>query len=288
MSFRNRGDYDSDASDYEYGRTDIANIDVEYRVAIINGERQRVRRSDCEKNVLNDIIKTDGMVRGLVDTSQLHKIIEEQRACKKQGKPYRQETQEQRLVAQIQNSFRCLQYTEAHNIYSYEQIIDLYTSCKSKYDATIDNFEKAEKAIAQLKDVLNIPRLLTELREKMEANKNNVEYIIEEYSSDKRTSESMEKMMSKFKIDTEQGRADLSRKVSEFETAQNRNREYMKTIVFQMTELENCIRTFDRIDSAHGARNTEAMKRFDGIVMRGSAASDVNRAKEQRSTKDNR
>ncbi|MBD5403025.1 hypothetical protein HDR58_09580 [bacterium] len=39
----------------------------------------------------------------------------------------------------------------------------------------------------------------------------------------------------------------------------------MADILMQMAELENCIRTFDRIDSEHGNKNSNAMEIFKKI-----------------------
>lgn len=250
---------------YEYGKTDLSQIDDYYKTIFHDGGYTTVERTDAEKKVISDIRIKDREVRGLIDVSHLHKIIAEQNARKREGKAPLSETREQKLVAQIQSSFRCLQYSEQHNIYSYKQIIDLYSASKGKYDAVIDNFAKAENAIAQFKTVLGIPNKLSDLLRKIDSKKDELEYVMEEYSADKRTVENYRALMSKFKIDTPQGRAVLEQKVTEFEEKQNVNRGYMADIIARMSELENCIRTFDRIDTERGNKNEVAMRIFDSI-----------------------
>lgn len=291
---RNRRDYGQQktvpfVAEYVYGKIDLSGIDDDYKTILHNGEYQTVERTDAEKKVISDIRIKDSEVRGLIDTSQLHKIIAEQEHRKREGKPFLSATREQKLVAQIQSSFRCLQYAEQHNIYSYKQIIDLYSASKNKYDAAIDNFAKAENAIAQLKTVLGVPDKLSDLLEKIENKKDDYEYIIEEYSADKKAVENYQSMMSKFKIDTPQGRAALERRVAAFEEKQNVNRGYMVNIIARMSELENCIRTFDRIDTERGNKNEAAMRVFDSISKpQGDPAGGGQRTKTAQKGRDNR
>lgn len=253
--------------EYEYGKTALADIDDEYKtVRSEDGGYRTVERTAAEKKVLADVRIKDSQVRGLIDTTQLHKIIAEQNTQRRVNRPYLSKTQEQRLVARIQSSFRCLQYVEKHNIYSYQQIIDLYSANKAKYDATIENFTKAETAIGQLKDVLLAPQKLSALEEKIESRRNDVSYILEEYNEDKRAVAQYKALVAKYRIDTPQRILALEQKVAEFEVKQSANRGYMAKVIAQMSELENCIRTFDRIDSEHGNRNEEAMREFERIA----------------------
>lgn len=272
-------------AEYEYGKTNLDDIDDNYKTIYENGEYQTKERTATEKKVLSDIRVKDSEVRGLIDTTQLHRIIAEQGEQRKQKKPYLSKTQEQRLVAQIQCSFRCLQYTEQHHIFSYKQIIDLYSANKAKYDATIDNFGKAEKAIRQLKSILETPQKLSDLLDKIESRRNDVSYILEEYNEDKKTVEKYKSIMAKYKIDTPQGLKALEKKVADFETKQSVNRGYMASVIAQMSELENCIRTFDRIDSERGNRNVKAMREFELIVRPQEEQDDAEQRTENRKQK---
>lgn len=267
-------------SDYEYGKTDLSQIDDNYKTVLDeNGNYETVERTEVEKKVIADIRIKDSEVRGLIDTTELYKIISEQTKSKPQKKTYITKKQEEKLIVQIQSSFRCLQYTEQHHIYSYKQIIDLYSASKAKYDATIENFEKAEKAISRLKDILSIPEKLTALLDKIEKSKNDVAYILEEYNEDKKMVKQYSVIMKKYKIENLQGQTALQEKVSEFEAKQWKNRKYMERVILQMSELENCIRTFDRIDTENGSRNEQAMYEFEMIAMEQEKQNDKRKEK---------
>lgn len=251
-------------SEYIYGTTDLSKISNDFKIVLDNGEYKVKGRTDVEKKVISDIRKNDIKVRGLIDTTQLKAIILSQ----SQSNPQKGSgTLEQRLVAQIQDSFRCLKYAEQHNIYGYEQIISLYAANKAKYDATIVNYNKAEQAIDRLKDLLAVPDKLNELLYKVECNKDDVSYILEEYDQDKKNIARFRAIMEKYKIDTQQGKQALENKVSGFEAKQDVNRNYMRNIITQMGELENCIRVFDRIDSERNARNEKAMSEFNKMMV---------------------
>ncbi len=145
-----------------------------------------------------------------------------------------------------------------------------YTANKTKYDATIDNFKKAETVIERLKEVLNVPQKLSALQDKIDKNKSNVSYILEEYNADRKMVEHYKATMTKYKIDTPQGEQSLRTKVSEYETKQNANRGYMAAVITNMAELENCIRTFERIDRESGKEENETVREFEkmsGLVI---------------------
>lgn len=266
---------------YEYGETDIDTIDDEYKTIKKDGQYQVVNRTEFEKKAIADIRIKDEQIKGLIDTTTINKIVAEQRECRKAKRPYITKTEEQKLVAQIQQSFRCLQYTEKNNIFSYKQIIDLYSVSKNKYNATVENFTNAEKAISQLKDVLLVPSKLDALLKKMDTHREDMSYILEEYNEDKRKVDDYKAIISKFKIGTEQGFNSFERKISDFESRQEINRGVMAKIVYQMSELENCIRTYDRIDTERGSRNEQAILEFERIKSNNSQQNEQEREQQQ-------
>lgn len=267
----------------EYGNFDLSQLDYEYK--IVRGEfgEKIAERTETEKKVVSDILAADVKVKGLIDTTRLHEIIKEHNVSRKRKQPYISKSEEERLVSQIQSSFRCLKYTETHNIYSYEQIIRLYSVSKEKYDTAIGNFAFAEQSIEKLKATLDVPKKLFELENKIESKRNDVGYILEEYIADKKQCEEYKELLVKYKIDTQKGLENLQSKVADFEARQEINRGYMSNVLRQMSELENCIRTFDRIDSEHGLKNNRAMQEFESIVIES-----VDREKEKKNEQDNK
>lgn len=250
---------------YEYGETPLEQISLNYKKVLDNGEYKTVERTETEKRVIADIHETDREIKGLIDTSHLHKLIAEQKKNARSNQPHISKTKGQELVNQINNSFRCLKYIEQHSIISYEQAIALYSANKEKYDTTIEAFAKIDKILSELKEVLIIPEKLKMLQDKIDNRRNNIDYILEDYSQDNRTAEQYKALLLKYKIHTPQGLNSLQEKVADFERRQEANKGYLSKVVNQMSELENCIRTFDRIDTRHGNRNEKAMYDFEKL-----------------------
>jgi len=248
---------------YEYGKTDINKIDDNYKAVILDDKISIESRTEAEKKVISDIRLKDKDIKGLIDTSQIEKLVNDLTTKKSSRRTSKDEIRAQQLVAQIQESFRCLKYIEQHNIYSYEQIVDMYMACKSKYDASVDNFLKVEKAIGELKNILTLPDKASELRERIKEQKGELSQSFE--YDDVKMLESYDTLIVKYKIDTPQGYSALKQKVDGFEMKQNENRIYMANVLSRMSELENCINTFNRIDTEQGTPNQEAMKKFNDI-----------------------
>lgn len=250
----------------KYGSFDISRIDYNYKLVRTDEGYKIVNRTDTEKKIVKDILDTDIKVKGLIDTTRLHRIIKEQNIADKTKKTYVLKNEEDKLVHQIRNSFRCLKYTEEKEIYSYEQLINLYSVSKDKYDSAIENFVFAENSIQKLKDILEIPSKIIQLEEIIDSKKNDVGYILEQYVLDRKQLEDYQSQMNRYKIDKTEGLEKLKLKVADFENRQTVNRNYMSDILKQMNELENCIKTFDRIDTENGVKNIEAMNEFERIA----------------------
>ncbi|BAL01885.1 endonuclease relaxase, MobA/VirD2 family protein (plasmid) [Oscillibacter valericigenes Sjm18-20] len=252
---------------YAYGKTDLSQIDDSFKTVRAGGDvYDTVPRTEAEKKLLADVRIKDNQVRGLINTERLHKIIQQQE--KHPSRKYSISPRvEERLVAQIRSSFQCLSYTEHYNIYSYQQIINLYKANKDKYDNTIQRFTDAGKMIAHLKGVLLLPEKATAIREKMQHKQKDIAYIMESYDTDKVLLKQYTETMEKYKIDTPQGLQTLKEKVSTFETKQSLINGYVQKTLYQMAQLENCMRTFDRIDREHGAGDDAAIKQFEKLVI---------------------
>lgn len=247
---------------YEYGKIDIGKINVKRKTIFRDGKYYTEDRSEAEQKVILDIRVKDSEVQGLIDKTPLEEVIRKQNLPRNRRTTF-DTVRTFLLIDQIKNSFRCLQYAEKNNIYSYEQILQLYTASKSKYEAVVENFNIAEKSIDRFKDVLMLPRVSSELRKKIESKKQDMEYLVEEYNDDLKLLKQYESAMKKFKIDTADGIQQLETKVAEFVSKQENNRRHIEKLVYQMSELENCIRTFDRIDTENGKRKNAIMEQFE-------------------------
>lgn len=250
-------------SEYEYGVTDISQIDDNWRKTRNEfGVDVVVPRKENEKKVIADVREADREVRGLIDTTALRKVIAEQGRQRRERKPYLTHTQEQRLVARINNSFRCLKYTETNDIYNYRQIIDLYRVNKRTFDDINGQLATIKATIARLEDVLTTPGKAAQLEERITREGSDLAYQLEQLQDDTATLKAYQAVMRKYKIDTPDGFAELKGKVDEFSFKAAQLETVMNNAAVHMVELENCMRTYNRIDRRQGRADDAAWQEF--------------------------
>lgn len=245
-------------NNYEYGKTNIDDVNADYKTVVdSNGELKTVPRTEYEKKVVKDIKRSYKKLN-----SPLTNVMN-----RKEQQTQLRFTAEQRteLIERIQNSYKCLHYTEEHNIYSYQQILDLYKANKDRYDITIDKVAQIEKAILQLKEIQKLPDKLSEVLNRVEEKKNDIIYIMEDYQSDKKEINRLSSLLVKYKIDTPEKQKEFFEKIAEFESKQQVNRGYLAKAIYQMSELENCLLTYNRIDKEAGVDTRSIISEFANI-----------------------
>jgi hypothetical protein len=105
-----------------------------------------IPRPPLEQKLIASIKADHAQVLGLIDTHTLHRLIAQQRSSA--GLAQRRE---EILVARIQNSFRCLQYTEQHMLYSVRQMKELYQANRQSLEDFSSQYRKLHVAFLRLK-----------------------------------------------------------------------------------------------------------------------------------------
>lgn len=132
---------------YTYGETDIDKIDILWRKSPMpQGGFDIIPRPPLEQKLIASIKADHAQVLGLIDTHTLHRLIAQQRS----GAGLAQRCEEI-LVARIQNSFRCLQYTEQHMLYSVRQMKELYQANRQSLEDFSSQYRKLHAAFLRLK-----------------------------------------------------------------------------------------------------------------------------------------
>lgn len=248
---------------YEYGVTDISQIDIDWRKKKdVSGREYIVPRTATEKKVITDIRRNDIEVRGLIDTASLRRLIVSQNQRRKERKPYLTYTQEQRLVARINTSFRCLQYTEQNNIFSQRQIVDLFRANKMLCADINKEILKAQKAIQMFREVMSVPDKVKEIKARIQRGAGDLAYRLEQEQEDLRLLKEYQLLLQKYKINTPEGMSALTGKVEQYEAKTTELQIRAAQTFYHMRELENCMRTYDRIDRQYGIADDAAMREF--------------------------
>ncbi|MCL2321808.1 MAG: relaxase/mobilization nuclease domain-containing protein [Oscillospiraceae bacterium] len=239
--------------EYRYENLDVSKIDEEKRVAKdTDGSFYYEPRSSIEKIILLDIKKTDIEVRGLIDTSGLKRIIEEQNRAKKERKKGSLSKREEELIRQIRESFESLRTAENYKIRDYEHVNSIYRATYEKYMDSLNQLNQADQIISHFKTVLEVPKQAFELQEKVNASKNNIDYMFESYTDDVYTLEKMKNTMSQYKIEDEDGREKLKNKILDAEKRVAELKSRLFSYDDEIQELKQCIRVLDRISEESG------------------------------------
>lgn len=248
---------------YEYGVTDISKIDMDWRKKKDDSAREFVvPRSASEKKVITDIRRNDIEVQGLIDTATLRRLIVSQDQRRRERKPYLTHTQEQRLVARINTSFQCLQYTEQNNIFSQRQIVELFRANKVLYADINAEILKAQKAIQMFREVMSVPDKVKEIKDRIQREAGDLAYRFEQEQEDLRLLKEYQILLQRYKIDTPEGMSALTGKVAQYEAKTTELQTRATQAIHHMRELENCMRTYDRIDRQYGIADDAAMREF--------------------------
>ena len=253
---------------YAYGVTKLEEISDVYRtVQHKDGSSYVEERTPTERKVIFDIREKDHELRSmLAGVEHMKRLLAQQEHQRAAGKPYLTATREQRLVAEIQSSFRCLQYMEQNRVFGYSQAIALFSEHKEKYSAALAAFTANEKTIAELKEVLSFPQKLSDLQGRIDESRGDVSYVLASLAADERTAAAYREKITRCGIDTAEGLNSLKERVAALESRQNKLRADMAAATHQMAELENCVRTYDRIDRSHGERNEKAVQEFEALA----------------------
>lgn len=255
---RNKGKADVQSvpyfGSYEYGKIDVQSINENFRSVLMqSGEKKVVERGQAEKSIIRDIKKSDLELAGLYDTSTLTFMIERERQARKSGQ--RKSKPKERtamLISQIHDSFENLSFIEQKQIYSYEQINNTVKNLWNQYNACLTKISEAEGMIERLESVSNAPKMLFEIRARMEANKENPEYLVEQYHEDLKLAKSCADAIQKYQLKDKDSVVALQEKVEKYKEQVQRLQNVLTTFRSELSAYNRCVSTLERIDSESG------------------------------------
>lgn len=241
---------------YEYGETDISKVNEKYRAVIDKktGKTKTIRRTPFEE-------------RAVVDLKKNYDILDRDRRVHYITRANQKLTpaQIEEITNRIVQTWETLTYVEQNNLYTYNQMLDLYKKHKSEYDTAVATFSTIEKTLSDLSTLKKDCDRLDELNERMEKNKSNFAYAISMYPDDKREYDACIRELSKHKLGTEEERREFFGRIENIQQEQNNVRSSMAVVIHQMNELENCIHTLSRIDRDLGLNTENVEERLSTI-----------------------
>lgn len=232
---------------YTYGQVDMQRLNETFRAD--RGEDGYIniaKRTPAEQAVVRDVKKADAELSARYDTSYLRQLIAQQAEAQKLRRPTKSRDEE--LVRQIQESFANLKFMEQHKIYSGEQArVDL-KAIEGMHADCLSQIKEAEGIAAKLEAVVQAPYTLKEISNRVEQNRNNPEYMKNQYQQDVKLMKSAADTMKQSGITTTASLKEAKAAIEQYKE----QIEELKTLASDMSaKLEGykrCVAVLDRIE----------------------------------------
>lgn len=250
--------------EYIYGKTLINDIDDNFRVRKVDGSYDIVERGEAEKKIIKDVKGKDQELCSLIDTTELDRIIKEQRSLKENYKPRKRE---EILVQQIQESFQVLRFMEREDLYTQNQINILIESTWKKHDDCIKALNKLEAIISRLEQIMKVPDLVKSIEKRIDVEKDNPEYQEFEIDVDREKLESYRSIMQKYRLLTSEGVEDIQDKIRVSKSKIDQLHLIMNAHTRKLKDYDFCVRVLNRID--YEMDNSESIKESGSIKKQG-------------------
>lgn len=252
-------------SEYIYGETDLAEIDEDVRtVREKDGSFFVVERGETEKAVIQDVKVKDSELR-LLDTTELDRLIREQ----KEGQKASPKKREEILLQQISDSFHALRFMEKESIYTRSQINTITAGTWEKYNECMRSLDALETAVSHLEKVLQVPEKTEIIEARMERMKNNQDYRENELDGDMEQLRAYRETIGKFKLDDPESVARLRERVDQSRNKIGQLQTVLAAYRERLDEYDRCVSVLNRIDRENGRDNTGAMMQYNDIRRQG-------------------
>jgi len=227
---------------YDYASVDPQDFDDNYRAVKTDaGDYEFVPRTQIEKDTVKVIKQLDIDVKDALDLSTLNALIEQQRREDMSGRQGTAKWREAVLVKEIQDSFRGLEFMERNNVFSFQQINDMYSNLSRNYTASIHEMERLETTVEQINTMLDIIPKVEQIEGRITRNKDNADYMQFEHAADKDRLDSSKAILAKYGLTTASGVAAMKERVTSAETKVVTLKEQLFKTKERLIDYENCI-----------------------------------------------
>lgn len=274
-------------SGYRYSRMDLSAIrDDFYKTRNADGVDVVKPRSDWQRKAIRYVRAEDYKVRQLLDTTELRKLAEEQESLSDRKQKMRDDTEAARSVAKIVGTFRALQSAEKNDFRSYGQMLDTYKSIRSTYMDILKKRKQVAKLIDDRKFAADLPQHIASLEEKMQRKKGDVEYLVEHYQDDLHLLRRMQDKYQSLGIGTSEQLEVFRAATEQYEARLMMIDTALADAEARLDDVDNCIRSYARIDSDHGIDVSAVVRRFELLTHGDDVSDDAEDRTERRDEKE--
>lgn len=256
--------------EYIYGETVLADIDDNVRtVKEADGRCYVVERKETEKTVIFDVRVKDGELH-LIDTSELERIIKEQKTGKRKMSSNKKE---EIIIGQIRENFHVLRFMEKESLYSQSQINMITESTWEKYNECMKSLDTLESLVNHLEFILQVPSKIEIIETRMERMIGNADYVENEMEGDTEQLKTYQNVMKRYKLDSRDGIEKLATQVSRSRKKIGQLQEILSVHRERLSEYDRCVKVLSRIDREQGRENEEIVQEYQKIKRKGEQES---------------
>lgn len=273
--------------DYDYSEIDVMHLDTNFRTERQDDGSLRVyQRGEVERDIIHDVKEKDAYLhRGLIDTSDLDRAIREQALIRRTGKNVPAKNKQERLIREIQQDFDMLSFVERRKVYTYRQANEIISGLWNRHNETVLLLDRAKKSVSVYRQLLEFPSRLQAVQASMKMNAGKPEYMALQYHKDLQSVKTLEAMLVKYGINTEDGISEMQRKADNAEAMIEKLSSQLNAFRQDLTAYQECMKVLRRIDGSRGNQRDIYFREYDAIFAADTEAEERDR---QRAEKDDR
>lgn len=266
--------------DYSLEKTNVNDINENYRkIKNDDGSFSVINRTLPEKDIIRELKKIE-QEAGVYDTTTIKRLLEAQKLAKEKKKKYIPENRKQELIIRIQDGFKNLKFIEEKNIYSFEQAKQVIASLYGQQKQCQETIDKLDSLVEHLESVIKTPHKIEETVERIRQKSDDPVYLEFEYETDKNLIHTYQNIISKYKIDSQEGLETLQSKINNAKIQVHKLTRALEMNKGEIERYDRCIRVLERAEKLREEHIIEKENVHDRTRERGG--DDKERQKEKK------
>jgi hypothetical protein len=244
---------------YEYGCINIDDLDENYRLRRANGigNNKVVVRGNVEKLIIIDIKKLNNALNSSYATTVRQGHGPKEPVLKNEHSQY--------LLDRINANLKTLRFIEQKNIQSFAQINSVVSVLYDKRELATNELRKIKEVISKANESVVVINKALSLRNQIEEQKSDSNYVEFEIQSDLSILKSYEMILKQRNLTQKEQQEKFISLVKKYNNEFSRISAALKNVNEQIKDYDDCVNTINRIDREGKQKYTLDIKSYHGM-----------------------